>query len=51
MSHTTQSRSVAFGEFRGLVDEPELDAWAAGAPLDVEELPADGRVVRPRTAP
>jgi hypothetical protein len=36
------------GSRRCLFLEGDLEAWEAGAPLVVEELPRGGRVVRPR---
>jgi excisionase family DNA binding protein len=35
------------GTRRCLYIQVELDEWVDGAPLDVEELPRGGRVVRP----
>jgi excisionase family DNA binding protein len=35
---------------RLLFPEAELEAWEAGAPLEVVELPRGGRIVRPRAA-
>jgi excisionase family DNA binding protein len=38
------------GGRRCLFLEPELEAWEAGAPLEVIETGRGGRVVRPRAA-
>jgi excisionase family DNA binding protein len=36
------------GTRRCLLLRDELDAWLAGTPLEVTELPGGGRVVRPK---
>ena len=37
------------GSRRCLFLEAELDAWVAGAELELVELPRGGRIVRPKT--